>query len=398
MFKENAERRLYRRSPGRQYGYDYNPLREQEQIDPSVVNETWDGDGTSRRPSRPGGALAPRPDPRRARQLMRQNILASKTRSTVLNPPWEANDEQDGEEQDREISQRAAYHSQRAAQPEHGYYPQRYREFEEEQIVEDWLKHGESVPDYMDPDLGYEEDPLEERLHEAPRPTGARRTRVLDREDEDELLEAELAAKKRKASRRKFIIGAVAVGGATVAAYELLPRVPQAIGNGAAGIENQIKQAFSNGFTQGGEAVRKELINSLESLEGFSLDGAIDAAKLTRVAYDVFVSPLVTLAATVADDFLTVTLDALITGRKWLAQINEDSPTLAALQTVLQSWVNQASEMPKKIQAITDTDLDGAQNYLRALQRKIQEEQAQLNSSGTPTPTTHTTSQTKPTP
>ncbi|HLI71671.1 MAG TPA: hypothetical protein VKV19_18090 [Ktedonobacteraceae bacterium] len=391
MFKENAERRLYRRSPGRQYGYDYNPLREQEQIDTSVVNETWDGDGPGRKPSRPGGVLAPRPDPRRARQLMRQNILASKTRSTVLNPPGEANGEQDGEEQELEISQRAAYRGHRAAQPERGYYPQRYREFEEEQIVEDWLKHGESVPDYMDPDLGYEEDPLEERLREAPGPAAARRTRVLDREDEDELLEAELAAKKRKASRRKFIVGAVAVGGATVAAYELLPRVPQAIGNGAANVEHQIQQAFSNGFTQGGEAVRKELINSLESLEGFSLEGAIEAARLTRVAYDVFVSPLVTLAATVADDFLTVTLDALITGRKWLAQINEDSPTLAALQTVLQSWVNQAGEMPKKIQAITDTDLDGAQNYLRALQRKIQEEQAQLTSSGTPTPTAQAT-------
>ena len=35
--------------------------------------------------------------------------------------------------------------------------------------------------------------------------------------------------------------------------------------------------------------------------------------------------------------------------------------------------------MPKKVQAITDSDLDGAQSYLRALQRKIQEEQAQLD-------------------
>ncbi len=116
------------------------------------------------------------------------------------------------------------------------------------------------------------------------------------------------------------------------------------------------------------------------------------------MAYDVFISPLVTLAATVADDFLTVTLDALITGRKWLAQINEDSPTLAALQTVLQTWVDQASEMPQKIQTITDTDLDGAQSYLRALQRKIQEEQAELNSSTTPTPATHTTPQATSTP
>src|SRR5207245_589659 len=124
-------------------------------------------------------------------------------------------------------------------------------------------------------------------------------------------------------------------------------------------------------------------------LEGFSLEGAITAAKLTRIAYDVFVSPLVTLAANVADDFLTVTLKALITGRHWLAQINEDSPTLAALQTVLQSWVDQAGAMPKKVQAITDSDLDGAQAYLRALQRKIQAEQAKLNSQTTPTPPAH---------
>jgi hypothetical protein len=53
--------------------------------------------------------------------------------------------------------------------------------------------------------------------------------------------------------------------------------------------------------------------------------------------------------------------------------------------------------MPKKIQTITDSDLDGAQSYLRALQRKIQQEQAQLNSQGTPTPATGATPHT-PTP
>jgi hypothetical protein len=43
--------------------------------------------------------------------------------------------------------------------------------------------------------------------------------------------------------------------------------------------------------------------------------------------------------------------------------------------------------MPKKLQTITETDLDGAQAYLRALQRKIQEEQAKLNGQQiTPTP------------
>jgi hypothetical protein len=122
----------------------------------------------------------------------------------------------------------------------------------------------------------------------------------------------------------------------------------------------------------------------LDTLEGVSLEGAIGAARLTRVAYDVFVSPLVTLAATVADDFLSITLAALTKARSWLQQINADNATLAALQTVLKNWVDQVHTMPKKLQTITETDLDGAQAYLRALQRKIQEEQAKLNGQGAP--------------
>lgn len=402
MFRDKMERKSYRKSPGRQYGYDYNPLNEQGRTNSSNPHETWNDEEGSRKPSHPG-SLSPRPDPRRTRQLIRQNILASKSRAADL-----AEELDYAEEQDAEIESPTTlrhYHKRSPiAAPPRGYYnPQTYREFEEEQIADDWIRHGESVPDYMDPDLGdeaeeEEQDLLEERVRQEPvrqrglAPGAARPTRRLaENRDEDELLEAELAEKRRKATRRKFLLGAVAVTGTAVAAYELVPRIPQAIGSGASNIENQLQQAFQNGVTSGAESARKELINALDSLEGFSLEGAIDAAKLTRIAYDVFISPLVTLAANVADDFLSVTLKALITGRKWLAQINEDSPTLAALQTVLQSWVDQASAMPKKVQAITDSDLDGAQSYLRALQRKIQAEQAKLNGQTTPTATTHTT-------
>ncbi|HEU5376570.1 MAG TPA: hypothetical protein VFV38_14100 [Ktedonobacteraceae bacterium] len=399
MFKNQTERRSYRKSPGRQYGYEYNPLRGQDRAETSTPNEAWNGEGHSS--SRPGSVLVPRPDPRRTRQLLRQNILAGKSRAAVLERPYDADPSDrygvEDDEQELEVYARpgnaSRNHSQRLAAHPRPYYPERYQEFEEEQIAEDWIKHGESGPDYMDPDLGYEEDPLDERLRQAaPRfPASARRTRVLDEEDEDELLAAELLEKKRRDARRKFLLGAVAIGGAGVAAYELLPRIPDAIGTGAANIEHQLQQAFQNGVTAGANAARKELLNGLDTLEGFSLEGAIEAAKLTRVAYDVFISPLLTLAANVADDFLLVTLNALITGRKWLAQINEDSPTLAALQNVLQSWVEQAHEMPKKVQTITETDLDGAQAYLRALQRRIQQEQAQLNGQVTPTPSPHTT-------
>lgn len=389
MFRDKMERRSYRKSPGRRYEYDYNPLNEQGRTDTSSPHETWDEEENTRRPSHPGG-LAPRPDPRRTRQLTRQNILASKSRL-------------EEQEADTEGAPEPRQHHQRppVTAHAHGYYnPEPYREFEEEQIAEDWIRHGESGPDYMDPDLGEEElDLLNEPM--LPKPLqphpGARITRKFS-EENDDLLEEELAEKRKKATRRKFLLGAAAVTGTAVVAYEVVPRIPQAVSTGASNIEHQLQQAFQQGVQSGADAARKELLNALDSLEGFSLEGAIGAAKLTRIAYDVFVSPLVTLAANVADDFLSVTLRALITGRHWLAQINEDSPTLAALQTVLQSWVDQASAMPKKVQAITDSDLDGAQAYLRALQRKIQEEQAKLNKPGTPTATSQTTPGTKTTP
>ncbi|HEY0752888.1 MAG TPA: hypothetical protein VGD98_02830 [Ktedonobacteraceae bacterium] len=391
MFKDKWERKSYRKSPGRQYGYEYNPLNEQGRADTSTPHETWDEDDAGRKPSRPG-MLAPRPDPRRTRQLIRQNILASKSRTTdadeemaYAEEPGVANEAPGGARH---------YHKRSPIAAPHGYYdPQPYREFEEEQIAEDWIKHGESVPDYMDPDMGYEEAEEEvpdEDMRQSPAGPAAGRARptrrLADRADEDDLLELELEKKKKQAARRKFLLGAAAVTGAAVVAYEVVPRIPSAISSGANNIEHQLQQAFQNGVNTGAENARKELLNALDSLEGFSLEGAITAARLTRTSFDVFVAPLITLAANVADDFLKVTLQALITGRHWLAQINEDSPTLAALQTVLQSWVDQASTMPKKVQTITDSDLDGAQAYLRALQRKIQEEQAKLNSQGTPTP------------
>jgi len=57
------------------------------------------------------------------------------------------------------------------------------------------------------------------------------------------------------------------------------------------------------------------------------------------------------------------------------------------LQTVLQSWVDQVGHLPQQLDAITNTDLDGAQSYLRALEAKIKNEQTKLNQSGTATPT-----------
>ncbi len=407
MIRDGSEKRLYRKSPGRQYGYDYDPLHSQSlpgngqqgrsstsfQSD-SLSAREGSGTSTGRQTS---GLLWPRPDPRRTRQLIRKNIIASKSKSAPLDDTGQL----DPELRDRYASS-GEKQSMREDQVDTSLYPYRRnrstnlppapREYYTE--LDEGYEEGPFVDeglDYLDPDLGYddcdeEEDPLAHRLPYNEAPRGRRRSEPLeyDEEEQDEIVKPS-KKKKKGMSRRKMLLVAAAAGGTAIAGYELLPKVPHALEQAGTNIEHQLQDAFNKGVTAGEEAVRKEFINALDTMEGVSLEAAIGAAKLTRVAYDVFVSPLVTLAATVADDFLSITLAALIKARSWLQQINVDNATLAALQSVLQNWVKQVNTMPKKLQTITETDLDGAQAYLAALHRKIQEEQAKLNGQSTPT-------------
>ncbi len=182
-----------------------------------------------------------------------------------------------------------------------------------------------------------------------------------------------------------FGIGALAVGGAGVAAYEIAPKIPGVVNGAASNIEHQLEDAFNKGLAQGADNARKELLTALQNLEGFTLDGAIGAAKLTRQAYTVFVSPIVKVGSVIAGDFLTTMLRAVTTARGWLKNAYLDNGTLEAVQTILQSWVNDVKTLPQQLDAITATDLDGAQSYLKALEAKVKDEQAKLNKSGTPT-------------
>ncbi len=410
MVKDGTEKRLYRKSPGRQYGYDYDPLHSQSLTgngQQSRTSTAFQSDSLNVRDEsgasadrHTSGLLGPRPDPRRTRQLIRKNIIASKSKSALMDDTGNLDPElrdRYGTSNDRQSSYedqvdvplnppRRTRSAPLAPEPSE-YYTEYDEQYEEAPYVDEELE-------YIDPDLGYEyleeeEDPLAYRLPYQEATRGRRRSEPLeyDEEEPEEIVKPK-KKKKKGVSRRKMLLIGAAAAGTAVAGYELLPKVPHALESAGTNIEHQLQQAFNNGVTAGEEAVRKEFINALDNMEGVSLEAAIGAARLTRVAYDVFVSPLVTLAATVADDFLSITLAALIKARSWLQQINADNATLAALQSVLQSWEQQAHTMPKKLQTITETDLDGAQAYLRALQRKIQEEQAKLNGQSTPTTST----------
>ncbi len=411
MVKDGTEKRLYRKSPGRQYGYDYDPLHSQNltgngqhartstsfQSD-SLGTHEGSGSSTDRHTT---GLLGPRPDPRRTRQLIRKNIIASKSKSALLDDTGELDPELRERYGSSDEKQRMyegqvdtpLYPSRRTRTPQLSPTPGEYytgfdEGYEDGPCADDRL-------DYADPDLGYDddyfdgdEDSLAYQLPYNEVTRGRRRSEPLeyDEEEQDEIVKPS-KKKKEGVSRRKMLLIGAAAAGTAVAGYELLPKVPHAFEQAGTNIEHQLQEAFNNGLAAGEEAVRKEFINALDTMEGVSLDAAIGAARLTRVAYDVFVSPLVTLAASVADDFLSITLAALTKARSWLQQISADNVTLAALQSVLQSWEKQAPTMPKKLQTITETDLDGAQAYLAALKRKVQEEQAKLNGqSTTPAP------------
>ncbi|GER85707.1 MAG: hypothetical protein IMW90_07940 [Thermogemmatispora sp.] len=438
MTNERMERRLYRRSPGRQYSQeDYEDLRSQSYRG-QTEQTRWPSASSSRTPS--GSLLTRRPDLRRTRQLMRQSILASKREEMslhsegVLTAPPETEEELLPSVRDRShtLYSRELYAT---AGPRSPRLPSR-RQLPEEEEAEEWSdeaialvedeaeQYGFAPPEFeesynqerygrpMAAAGRYENELLEDEeegsafSNSEPLPPVRRRatrhlaTRRLAEPEPEEFLppeeeeyyeEEKPRRKKRILTRRRVLVGlgVAATGGAVVAASQLAPKIPETIGNTASNIERQVADAFNRGFQAGADSVRKELISSLENIEGVSLDAAIAAARLLRTAYNVFVSPLLTLAANVTGDFLNVTLRAFKQARQWLANIGQDNQVLAALQTVLESWSTQVKQMPKQLQAITDADLDGAQTYLRGVQRTLAEEKAKLNAGSqqaTPSP------------
>jgi hypothetical protein len=420
MNDDRSEKRIYRRSPGRQYGYDYDPLRNQSSTgNGSTPSGRLSGTSSPRSEPLTGkdtgtiggrqttGPLSPRPDPRRTRQLLRQQIIATRSKTGTSDDTGQIdpdiNTDLELELEEVEITYASPREATRSfSRPAYPIQPRRPMRIEEEDDAEPPLPFEDEL-DLLDPDMLYDDeaDPLDNRIgrpgsaripivprNNLPETTGRSRGISTSEDIDYEEEEAPAKPKKKKSlfSRRKLIVGAVVVGGGALAAYELGPKIPQALQGAGTNIEHQLQDAFNRGVAAGEEAVRKELLNGLDTLEGVSLEGAIGAAKLTRTAYDVFVSPIVTLASTIADDFLLALLNALITARKWLAQINADNATLLALTNILQSWSEQAKNMPKKLQTITQTDLDGAQTYLHGLQQMIQTEQAKLNGQATPTP------------
>ena len=418
MLEDRLEHKTYRKSPGRQYGYEYDPLQS---------NSGGSQHGSTA--SRSGTLLSQRPDPRRTRQLLRQSIIASRRLDDETLEEVESELRESTMAVDRSRPTRRIHHSSslEEVRPARGrmsrtrFIPTT-REFLDDEVVQEAWPHQERER-YVDPDLGIDED-VDEDLEQGgydyavpPRahgdhadvplppartsdPSRSRRatTRLLPEEplDEEEVDEdyvygedEELppglhTVKKPSSSRRNLLIGAgvLVAGGVGVGllASQANPKtsVPQAINNTAKQMQDAANKAADD--------ARRQLLAELDAIDGFTLQGAAEAARLTRVAYDVFVTPIINTSATIAGDVLTGMLSAFKVARGWLASINQDNVTLAAIQKVLESWVQQVQDLPKHLNAIVDTDLDGAVSYLRVLQQKIAAEKQALEHPSTPGP------------
>ncbi len=180
MNDDRSEKKIYRRSPGRQYGYDYDPLRSQP---PSTGNSNTPSgrlSGTSAPRSEPltgkdtgvmgsrqtTGPLSPRPDPRRTRQLLRQQIIATRSKTGAsedtgpIDPGINTDEEHEEAEEITYAQPRARAFSRRPSYPAQ---PRRPMRIEEE--VEPPLPFDDEL-DLLDPDLLYdnEPDPLINRI------------------------------------------------------------------------------------------------------------------------------------------------------------------------------------------------------------------------------------------
>jgi hypothetical protein len=445
MPEDHLERKTYRKSPGRQYGYEYDPLQ-------SRNGRSQNGSTASRS----GVLLSQRPDPRRTRQLLRQSIIASRRLDDETVEEAQPELQEPIITVDRSRPSRRIHHSpsedlrpstkhiartrfvpmhdeDEPLPPRYGtksnrgnasaeaYLPTTRELMHEAEVVQEaWPRQQRER--YVDPDMGIDEDEELDYLEQedygytAPSQTRSDRadvplrassqlrprhatTRHLPEElpeedldedyiyDEDEGLPSGLhVVKEPSSSRRKFLIGAgvVAAGGAGVGLLASQPGPKTIIPQVANNVDKQVKEAT--------DQAKRELLASLDTIENFTLQGAIDAARLTRTAYDVFVSPIIKFGAAVTSDFLRGMLNAFKFARNALRGINQDNTTLAAIEKVLQSWVDQAQNLPKQLDAITDTDLDGAQAYLRALKQKIEDQKKELgnpptNTQGNPSST-----------
>jgi hypothetical protein len=170
-----------------------------------------------------------------------------------------------------------------------------------------------------------------------------------------------------KIARRALLAG-VGVG-ACVAGVELAPVALKKAGEFT---QAQVQDAFSSGVDAG----RKAVLDELSQIEGLTIDGAIGAAELTRLAVKFIVLPLSRLISTVEGGALDVLYKALQSAQDNLAKANVHISQLDGIKQMVGEWRDNVSQLPTTLDKYANSDIDSAEGYLKALQKKIAQEKA----------------------
>lgn len=170
-----------------------------------------------------------------------------------------------------------------------------------------------------------------------------------------------------KIARRALLAG---VGiGACVAGVELAPAALKKMGEFT---QAEVQDAFSSGVDSG----RKALLDELSQVEGLTIEGAIGAAELTRLAVKFIVLPLSRLMTTIEGGALDVLYNALQSAKDNLGKINVHIAPLDGLEQMVGQWRDNVSQLPTALDKYANADIDSAESYLKALQKKIAQEKA----------------------
>lgn len=170
-----------------------------------------------------------------------------------------------------------------------------------------------------------------------------------------------------KIARRALLAG-VGVG-ACVAGVELAPVALKKAGEFT---QAQVQDAFQAGVDNG----RKAVLDELSQIEGLTIDGAIGAAELTRLAVKFIVLPLSRLVSTIEGGALDVLYNALQSAKENLAKINVHIGQLDGLEQMVAQWRDNVNQLPTTLDKYANADIDSAESYLKALQKKIAQEKA----------------------
>jgi hypothetical protein len=165
---------------------------------------------------------------------------------------------------------------------------------------------------------------------------------------------------------------------------------PVAVNSAKQYTEDQLRAAFQNGVN----SARQNLLNDLKQLEVggeiISLDAAIAAAALTKLAVKYVVGPVATVVAALGTGALDILVNALSTVINGLGHIPNSSglaQPLQQLHDMLATWRTNLSLLPQEINQYATWDVNSAQTYLAALKAKIEAEQQATPGAATPTAT-----------